>query len=137
MNENKFVSPSTGEECSAAQLLAEIMVKREADKKRIVLPYKFWNQETWKKKYKNQIVAANGLLKLYEPLAILNALKRKECSWQFSLRANGLNDIFKEEQEKLDKVKEVAKESTQTFTNTTVTEIKKFGKQSKLDKLRD
>jgi len=133
----EFKSVSTGEGCSAAQLIAEIVVKREFDKKRIPLSGHWWNKEPYKKKYKNQIIAANSLLKLYEPLAILNALKRKECQWQYSLRAQGINDICKEEQQKLDKIKELAQKSNREFSTETQTEIKKFGQQSKLDKLRD
>jgi hypothetical protein len=122
---------------TSAQQIAEIMVRREAAKQKIVLPLKFWNNEPWKKKYKSQIIAANGLLKLYEPAAILNALKRKECSWQYSLRIKGMNDIFKEEQAKLDNLKIAAQESERTFSQATTTEVKKFGKESKLNKLRD
>jgi hypothetical protein len=98
-----FKSITTGEDCKAPQLLAEIMCVREAKKKGISLPHKFWNTPEWKKKYKIQILAANSLLKVYSPMAILNALKRKECNWQYSLRANGISDTCDEEQRKLDK----------------------------------
>lgn len=136
MSTLEFTSPSTGEVCSAAQLIAEVMVRREADKKRVNLPHKFWNTPEWQKKYKQQIIAANGLLKIYSPLAILNGLKRKECSWQYSLRVQGMNDIFKEEQVKIDKVLENC-EVLRTFSQDTSTEIKKFGKKTILNKLKD
>lgn len=122
---------------TAAQKLAEIMVRREAAKKKIVLPLKFWNTDPWKKKYKQQIIAANALLKIYEPAAIFNALKRKECSWQYSLRANGINDACKEEQALLEKKEVVIEEFNREFSTAVTTEIKKFGTESKRNKLRD
>ena len=121
----------------AAKQLAEIMVTREAKKKGIPLVGKWWNEGILKKKYKMQIIAAHALLKVYEPLAILNALKHKKCQWQYSLRADGINDACIEEQEKLDKIKVLASESNREFSEAVTTEVKKFGKQSKLDKLRD
>jgi hypothetical protein len=98
----EFTSPSTNEVCTAAQLIAEIMCVRKAQKKGINLPYKFWNIDEYRKEYRQQIIAANAILKLYSPLAVLGALKRKDCQWQFSLRANGLPDAIAEEQKRLD-----------------------------------
>lgn len=132
-----FVSPTSGKECTAAQYLAELMVTREAAKQKIKLAVGFWNSPLWKKKYKQQIIAANSLLKIYSPQAIINALKRKECSWQYSLRANGINDACNEEQIKLDQITETMLESERKFDNITTSEVKKFGKESKLNKLRD
>lgn len=109
----KVTSPSTGEECTPAQLLAEIMVKREADKSKINLPYKFWNNEPWKKKYKQQIIAANGLLRVYDLSVILSVLKRKDCSWQYSLRANGIASACAEEQIKFDKKQKLIEQNEQ------------------------
>jgi hypothetical protein len=133
---NKYYSPSTGEECTAAQLIAEIMVTREAAKKKLSLPYKFWNLIEWKKKYKNQILGANSLLKVYSAEAILRALKRKECSWQYSIRANGISDICDEEQRKLDKEKELINNSEKIITNNP-SEFRQIntGQQSRKSKL--
>lgn len=98
-----FKSPTTGKECSAAQLIAEIMVKREIVKKKESPPIDFWNFAPWKKKYQQQIQAAHALLKVYSPHAILAALKRKECSWQYSLHVKNIADVIDEEQSKIDK----------------------------------
>jgi hypothetical protein len=132
----KFKTLTTNEECTAAQLLAETMCVREAQKKRISLPHRFWNTAEWKKKYKSQILAANVLLKIYSPLAILNALKRKECSWQYSLRINGISDIIDEEQRKLDSQQKLIEESKEIKINNT-DEFRQIetGKQSRKSKL--
>jgi len=106
-----YNSPSTGEPCKAPHLIAEIMISREAKKKNIPLPHKFWNTDEWKKKYKLQIMAAHTLLKVYSAQAILNTLKRKDCQWQYSLRANGIPEAIDEEQKKLDKEVKLIEES--------------------------
>jgi hypothetical protein len=133
-----YTSPNSGEPCTCAQYIAEIVTKREADKKRIVLRNKWWNHEPWRKKYASQVMAANSLLKLYDEIAIIRALGRKECSWQWSLRTQNLHDFFREEQQKLDKERELANNTVEIQTSATEFEIKPtFGKQSKRSKLRD
>src|SRR3954466_5444680 len=106
-----YTSLNTGQPCKAPHLIAEIMLTREARKKNVQLPYKFWNTDEWKKKYKLQIMAAHALLKVYSAEAILNALKRKDCAWQYSLRAGNLPDVIDEEQKKLDKQTKLIEES--------------------------
>ena len=113
----QYTSLNSNESCTAAQLIAEIMVTREADKKRITLPYKFWNLPEWKKKYTRQIISANAILKLYSPMAVLNALKRKETLWCHSLRTYQLTDIIEEEQKRLDNQDKLVLESQEIKTN--------------------
>ena len=133
-----YISPTSGESCSCAQYIAEIVTRREADKKRIVLPNKWWNHEPWRKKYAQNVISANSLLKLYDCLAIIRALNRKECSWQWSLRVKDLHTFFREEQLKLDTEKLTIEQSKQIETQSTEIKIQPiFGKESKLNKLRD
>ena len=89
------------ENCSPAQLLTEIVVERFAKKKGKKLPPKFWTNLEWKQQYRQQIVAANALLKLYSLEAILNALNGK-CDWCYSLRTNQLKNEIAKEQATLD-----------------------------------
>ena len=133
---NRFQSPAGGHQCTPAQYLAEIIVQREINKTKAKVPIKWWNHGEWKKRYAGQVVAANALLKKYEPRAILNALKRYDCSWQWSLREKNIKIACKEEQEKLDKLKVAVENSNANFSSATTTEVKKFGKPSKIDKLR-
>ena len=112
-----FVSIITGKSCKPAHLIAEIMCDREAKKKRIPLPHKFWNTDEWKKKYKMQIITATALLKLYSPEIILKTLNRKDCQWQYSLRESKFLDALNEEQMNADKQQKVIEQSTKVEVN--------------------
>ena len=79
------------EECSEAQYLTEIVTERYARSQNKSLQPKFWNNLEWKSFYRQQIIAANALLKLYSLQSIVNALNGK-CSWTYSLRANQLKN---------------------------------------------
>ena len=131
-----YISISTGESCTAAQLLAETMVLRRASKQKVKLTGHFWRQEPWRKYYGEQIIAANALLKIFAPQAIFKALKRKECSWQYSLRTKGLSDIIREEQTKFEAEQaNLAKAAEREFSQSVTTEIKSFGTKSLRSKL--
>lgn len=126
-----YTSISTGESCTAAQLLAEMMVMRRASKQKIKLTGPFWRSEPWKKYYGEQIIAANALLKIFAPAAIFKALKRKECSWQYSLRTKGLSDIIQEEQKKFEQEQAaLEKASERKFSESTTTNVVSHGKES-------
>lgn len=131
-----YKSISTGDDCTAAQLLAETMVLRRASKQKVKLTGHFWRQEPWKKYYGEQIIAANALLKIFSPQAIFKALKRKECSWQYSLRTKGLSDIIQEEETKFQAEQErLDKSSEREFNTATTTKIVSHGKESLRSKL--
>ena len=59
---SRFKSPSTGEYCTVAQYIAEILIQRkaEADNKGS-LTYKFWNK-TQRKNYTRQVQAVSTLI---------------------------------------------------------------------------
>lgn len=60
---SKYRSPSTGDYCTSAQYIAEIICQRSADKEKVgTLPYKFWNLPKWKKLYVRQVALANKLV---------------------------------------------------------------------------
>jgi len=63
---SKYRSPSTGDYCTSAQYIAEIICQRIADKEKVgTLAYKFWNNPKWKKTYIRQVSLANKLIKEY------------------------------------------------------------------------
>lgn len=132
-----YVSISTGESCTAAQLLAEMMVLRRASKQKVKLTGHFWKVEPWRKYYGEQIIAANALLKIFAPKAIFQALKRKECSWQYSLRTKGLSDIIREEQTKFEAEQANLQKSAEReiSTATTTNLVSQGGKKSLRSKL--
>lgn len=85
-----------------SQYLAEYVCRREANKKKINLPEKFWNLPEWKVKYKKAIIAANKLLKIYDIKAILYALEK--VKWCYSLHLSSIKDFAEEKQIELDKI---------------------------------
>lgn len=69
-----FKSPSTGQLCTGAQYIAELICIRFSEKKNIgTLAYKFWNK-AHKTEYQAQIVAANRIIKKYSEQALINVL---------------------------------------------------------------
>lgn len=61
----KFKSSSTGEPCTVAQYLAEVLIQRKAEKdNKGSLAYKFWNKSQ-KKQYQAQIISVNRLMKQF------------------------------------------------------------------------
>ena len=73
---SRYKSPSTGDYCTGAQYIAEMMCQRMAEKDNEgSLAYKFWNTKKWQKTYQLQVIAANRLVEKYEERAIIAALK--------------------------------------------------------------
>jgi len=111
--------------CTPQNYIAELVCERLAMKEKCVLPVKFWNTDKWKKTYLMQLLTATSLLKMYEPAAIIAALKK---NWKcYSLKAKWLDDDFKLEQEKLNKLKkrdEGASSANHTPIERTTTEEK-------------
>ena len=98
-DKSNYKSPSTGEYCTAAQYIAEIVCQRQAEKDNVGTPaYKFWNTEKWKKSYTHQIILANRLVKEYDERAIIKALNSGRGRSIYSLRFPGLEDMIVKEQ---------------------------------------
>lgn len=95
----RYMSRYGGGEVSPSQYLAELICENIASKNKTDLEYKFWNNEIWKKTFVSQVIAANSLLKLYQPQIIVSVIikaikKRKNV---YSLRAKWLHDELKKE----------------------------------------
>lgn len=106
-DESRYESRYGGGFITPAQYIAEVMCERVAKKNKKDLPIKFWNLPAHKRNFMVTILAANALLKLYHPKAIIAALRKSPTV--YSLRAPWLDAIIQEEQEKLDKfVEEVS-----------------------------
>lgn len=97
-----YKSPSTGEYISQSQYLAELMVKKQADKKGHTLVYKYWNNKDdyWSKEFVKQVTEAGRLLKKYSIQAIINATN--VVKWAYSLRTKDLISEIKNQQKILD-----------------------------------
>ena len=136
-DKSKYKSPSTGEYCTAAQYIAEIVCQRQAEKDNVGTPaYKFWNTEKWKKSYTHQIILANRLVKKHDERAIIKALNSGRGKSIYSLRFPGLEDlIIKEEQvlQRSDAQDPISVEDIETDSKPR----KPFGSKSAISKLRD
>lgn len=92
---SKFRSPSTGDYCTSAQYLAEIICQRCADKDKVgTLPYKFWNLPKWKKLYVRQVGLANKLIKAHGD-DFIRFIKSKSGSKIISLGMKNIESQYK------------------------------------------
>jgi|TARA_R110002051_G_scaffold268832_2_gene328888 hypothetical protein len=134
---SKYKSPSTGDYCTTAQYIAELMCQRMAENSNEgSLAYKFWNTEKWKGTFTQQVVLANRLLKNYDERAVIRALRSKRGSKIYSLRFPALSDLIESEQSGLEK--ELSRQKTIDVTSHNSKVIPKpFGKRSGINKLRD
>ena len=82
---------------TAPQYITELICEKLAHKKNEQLKHKFWTNPTWAKFFRQQILAANGLLKIYGPKAIIRALKSNASFSVYSLRAPQLDSLIKKE----------------------------------------
>ena len=134
---SKYQSPSTGEYCTCAQYVAEIMCTRMAQKENEgTQAYKFWNTEKWKKSYTHQIILANRLVKKHDERAIIKALNSNRGKSIYSLRFPGLEDLITKEERILQRSD--AQDSINVEDIETDSKPRKpFGNKSTISKLRD
>ena len=130
-------SKITGIATKPPQYLAEVMCIRYAQKNGLTIGPKFWNLPAFRLFYKNQLLAAHSLLKVYTFEAIIKAIDRKEYSWVYSLRFKGLTQGIVEEQSKIDAIKtKIEKiETTPVIDNTMAQPRKPTATQSRISKL--
>lgn len=95
----KFISKySNNKSVTPAQFITEIICEHKAIKDKEDLHYKFWTNKKWASFYRDQIATANKLVKKYDPMAIVKALKDPKAKNIYSLRAPFLKDIIVEHQ---------------------------------------
>lgn len=88
---NKHQSKYTDRPITDAQRIAELFCENAALKSNEELPWKFWNVEKWRTPFREQLYAANELLKLWAPRVIFKALSYPEARkitgghWEASL----------------------------------------------------
>jgi hypothetical protein len=90
---SKYKSPSTGDFCTPAQYVAEIICQRQAKHEKAgTLPYKFWNKGKWKSIYIRQIGLANKLIKEFGEDAMMKFVNSKEGIRTISLGARNVKN---------------------------------------------
>lgn len=136
MADKEYKSHSSGEPCTAAQLIAEIFITRQEAIKKNIVPSKFWNLPKYKKRYIFAVIQANGLLKLYSGEAIIAALMSKDGSWIAWPGVDALVPLIEKEEARIEKFKADLDSVTETVRKDPKP-MNKFGSKSMLSKLRD
>jgi hypothetical protein len=137
----RFTSRYTDKSVTAAQYLAERICERIAQRDKVDLSFKFWNQTKWKRTFLYQVQVASGLLKIYRAEAIIAALRKTPRI--YSLNAQFLDPLIRVEQDAIERYeKQVAEkppeESIQPEVNTAEKPRPAFTeKKSSLNKLRE
>lgn len=133
---SKYKHTSTGDYCTCAAYIAELMCLRLANHKKISgLPFKFWNVKPWDWTFKRQMMLANKLIKEYGEIVLVKSLNSGELKDIFSLSHPKVKQVL--DRNKLSK-HEIAIEPIETKIDTAATTIRStsFGKKSQLSKLR-
>jgi hypothetical protein len=88
---NKYKSPSTGDFCTCAQYIAEIICQKQATHEKLgTLPYKFWNLPKWKKIYIRQVGLASNLVKEYGEEPVVKFVRSSAGKKTISLGARNV-----------------------------------------------
>jgi hypothetical protein len=104
---SKYKHESTGDYCTCAAYIAEIMCRKNAENKNVgSLPYKFWNKKPWDWTFKKQLFMANKLLKEFSEEAVVKAINSDKFKKIFSLNHPNALSIIREMQEYLDSIPE-------------------------------
>ncbi len=138
-DKSRYQHESTGDHCTCAAYVAEIMCQRKAEcKNQGSLPFKFWNTEPWKHTFRYQVTLANGLLndKRFSEQALVKAVHSEEFRRAniFSLKHPKAVEIIK-------KYQWIASQEADSHQDLKVkknasSRKKTFGKRSQIDKLR-
>lgn len=100
------------------QLITEVLLEKIAQRQKKDLPMNYWQtSEEWAKLYKNQICAANVLVKDWPVDVVLATLRDKRCWKITSLRAKWLLEpilreklkLYDEQQRRLEQVEVLVK----------------------------
>ena len=136
---SKFKSPSTGDYCTLAQYIAEVLVQRKSQKdNKGSLAYKFWNKNQ-KKSYESQIVSVNRLIKEFGEDVVYSYII-KENTRIYSVGVYQAPKWIKEGLAKhkklLDRKPKTQKQITDATFDPTSKPRKAFGKKTLFSKLR-
>jgi hypothetical protein len=132
---SKYKHETTGDYCTCAAYVAEIMCIRNAEyKNEGSLPYKFWNKKPWDWTFKRQLIVARNLLKKYDEKVLVKAINAPECKRVFSLNNQKLKNTIKKYQRVFEK--ESKNQENLEVKQDAQHRKKTYGKISKLNKLR-
>ena len=136
---SRYQHESTGDHCTCAAYVAEIMCKKNAEYKNVgSLSFKFWNTEPWKHTFRYQMTLANSLLndKKISEKALVKAVNSEEFNRAniFSLKHPKAIEIIKKYECLISQ--DSGKQQDLELKNNAKSRKKTFGKRSQIDKLR-
>lgn len=132
----KYKHQSTGDHCTCAAYVAEIMCMRKAEHENLgSLPFKFWSIKPWDWTFKRQLYAANKLLKEFTDTALVKGIHSQEFFGLFSLSHPKVKGIIAKYQVLEDDQK--GKSQHLDIHEKPTIRKKSFGKKSTLNKLRE
>lgn len=131
------ISRISGKPCRPAHMLVEIVLLRKAKKTNTILHGKFWNDSLWQKEYRQQIIAANSLLKLFPLQAIIAGLDSKDACWVYSLNYSGLIDIIRREHSKIEQTQRILESQKLASTPTNVVDANQVPVTTRKTTLKD
>lgn len=109
---SKYQSLSTGDFCTAAQYVTELLLLREFKKKNNVPVYKFWNDEPWKSKFSKYIIAISRMINKFSEEAVTSFFEKEK--WRYTPLVKGLDLKIKEVQDIIDSREKQVIEVTHT-----------------------
>jgi hypothetical protein len=138
-DKSKYKHVTTGDYCTCAAYVAELMCLRIAEYKGISgLPYKFWNIKPWDWTFKKQMMLANKIIKKYGEKCLVKAVNSQELKRAFSLNHPLVEQVLIKTKESLDTIDEIQSQiKVENNIETTTTRKTSFGKKSIFNKLRE
>lgn len=95
-SKSRYKHESTGDYCTCAAFVAELMCKRNAENKNEgSLPYKFWNRKPWDWTFKRQLFIANKLIREFGEAPVIRAVESRDFHKIFSLNHPSTKRIIK------------------------------------------
>jgi hypothetical protein len=133
---SKYKHESTGDHCTCAAYVAEIMCKRNAENKNVgSLPYKFWNKKPWDWTFKKQLWAAGKILKDHSEEALVKAINSDDFKGIFSLNHPKVIGIVRKYELLLEEQDKKPRQEINVNKNAK-TRKKSYGGKNLLNKLR-
>ena len=137
---SKYKHESTGDYCTCAAYVAEIMCQRKAQHENTgSLAFKFWSEKPWDWTFKKQLLMAQKIVKKYSEAALVRAINSRGITKIFSLKHKKILPAVARCQKEIDeRAKQVQVIEVKENPTTRVGSFaKKGGKRSKLNKLRN
>ena len=135
---SKYKSPSTGDFCTPAQYVAEIICQRQAKHEKAgTLPYKFWNKGKWKSIYIRQIGLANKLIKEFGEDAMMKFVNSKEGIRTISLGARNVKNSLQRIRIELDNAPKQDTIEIIEVKESVYTPRQSFGNKTLLQRLKE